>query len=92
MSEETTRAFLARLWEIQEQRGIRNAELARMLGISPSYVRRLKTRGDRVRRLGFSIALAAVREFPELAFFLTADLPTSQEETIISKPEEGQGQ
>ena len=77
MSEKTTREFLQRLWEIQAERGISNSELSRMLGISPSYVRRLKTR-ENVKRLGWHIALAAVREFPELASFLGVDLPSSQ--------------
>lgn len=77
MTEETTRQFLARLWQLQAERSVKDAELARRLGISPSYVRRLKTRTN-VRRLGFHIALAAVREFPELALFLTTDLPTSK--------------
>ena len=75
MTEETTRKFLDRLWAIQAERGITNSALARLLGISPSYVCRLKTR-PRVIRLGYEIALRAVAAFPGLAVFLSADLPT----------------
>jgi hypothetical protein len=82
MTEETTRRFLTRLWELQTERGIGNSDLARMLGISPSYVRHLKTRA-RVVRLGYNIALKAVQAFPELAPFLSADLPTSKEDETI---------
>jgi hypothetical protein len=84
MTEETTREFLTRLWQLQAERGVSNSQLARLLGISPSYVRRLKTRA-RVVRLGWNIALAAVREFPELAPFLTTDLPSSQDILPICK-------
>lgn len=85
MTEETTRAFLRRLWELQAERGLRNADLARALGISASYVSRLKSR-PRVMRLGYAIALAAVREFPELGIFLRSDLPEIQEDRTIIKP------
>jgi DNA-binding transcriptional regulator LsrR (DeoR family) len=88
MTEQTTREFLARLWQLQAEHGIGNAELARRLGISPSYVRRLQTRAN-IRRLGYAIALAAAREFPELALFLRVDLPTSQCIVPICKDEEG---
>lgn len=77
MTEETTREFLRRLWAIQDERRLTNSQLARLLGITPSYVRRLKTRTT-VRSIGYRIALAAAREFPELAVFLTSDLPTIQ--------------
>jgi predicted transcriptional regulator len=87
MTEETTRAFLLRLWELQEERGLGNKQIAILLGISPSYVRRLKTR-ERIRSIGYQIALRAVREFPELALFLSADLPSNNERAIICKPPE----
>ena len=79
MSEENTRQFLARLWELQDASGISNAELARTLGCSPSYIRHMKA-GRKGRRIGLHIALAAVRRFPDLGvFLLLADLPTGND-------------
>lgn len=76
MSEEVTRAFLARLWELQAEAGMSNAELSRRLGCHPSYIRHLKIR-DR-RRIGLDIALNAASLFPELRrFFLPTELPVS---------------
>ncbi len=75
MSEETTRKFLERLWMLQEQAGLTNTQLARLIGASPSYVAHLKA-GHRGKRLGLRYALMAVEQFPELRVFLTADLPT----------------
>lgn len=71
MTEQQTQAFLTRLWEIQMERGLKNSQLATMLGCSSSYIRHLKRgRPGRGKRLGLNIALAAVREFPELSFLL----------------------
>jgi plasmid maintenance system antidote protein VapI len=76
MSEEVTRAFLVRLWELQAEAGISNADLARRLGCHPSYIRHLKI-GDR-KRIGLDIALNAAKIFPELRhFFLSSELPVS---------------
>lgn len=77
MSEETTKEFLARLWELQAEAGISNADLARRLGIHPSYVRHMKA-GRRGKQIGLDLAVRAATLFPELRrFFLPSELPVS---------------
>lgn len=76
MTEETKAQFLRELWELQGKRGINDAALARLLGISHPYLSRLK--GGERKGLGLRVALAIVREFPELTPFLSTDLPISQ--------------
>jgi transcriptional regulator with XRE-family HTH domain len=76
MAEATTATFLQELWALQHQRGLTDAALARLLGIGHPYLSRLKT-GKR-KRVSFDLALAIIREFPDLAPFLSRDLPTSQ--------------
>lgn len=78
MSTETTRQFLARLWELQDEANLKNSELAVILGCSPSYLRHMKA-GRRGKQIGLAIALAAVRRFPELNLFLLADFPVSKD-------------
>lgn len=69
--------FLRRLWQLQTERGLTDAELARRLGVNQSTVCRLK-QGERDAP-SLRVTLAMVREFPELAPFLTpTDLRTSQ--------------
>lgn len=78
MSEETTRDFLAALWECQERAGMTNAALSRALDVTPAYVHHLKNgRPGQGKRLGLAVALAACRTFPELTRFLSLDLPVS---------------
>lgn len=85
MTEATTTQFLTELWRLQEQRGLTDAEMARLLGISHPYLSRLKT-GERKPR-SLAIALSMVREFPELAPFLSSDLRTDQPILPICKDE-----
>ena len=80
MSEETTREFLARLWELQAEAGIRDVDLARRLGCHPSYIRHMKA-GRKGKRIGLDIAVKAATLFPELRrFFLPSELPVSNTE------------
>lgn len=76
MDEETAALFLQRLWQLQTERGVNDAGLARLLGIGHPYLSRLKA-GKRTG-IGLRVALAIVREFPELAPFLSSSLPSSQ--------------
>ncbi len=86
MPEEVVRAMLTRLAEIQEAQGWSTSRLAREIGISPSYLGRLK-RGERGDHLRLDTAMKMVARFPELAVFLTDVSPT------ITNPEtEGEGQ
>lgn len=88
MSTETTRQFLARLWELQADAGLRNADLARALGCSPSYLRHMKA-GRKGDRIGLAIALAAVRRFPELnRFLMLADFPTGNDNVLPRNEEQ----
>lgn len=87
MTEEITARFLDRLWQLQEQAGLTNAALARLLGCDASYIRHLKA--GRRRRLGLNIALAATRRFPELlVFLLTEELPVSNTDVPRGNAEE----
>jgi transcriptional regulator with XRE-family HTH domain len=80
MTEEMTRRFLTRLWELQADAGLTNAELARRLGCSASYIHHIKTgRPGRGKSLGLNLVLAAVSLFPELNSFLVADLRTGND-------------
>lgn len=87
MSEEVTRQFLARLWVLQAERNLTDAQLAALLGCSKSYISHLRT-WRRPRRLGLDIALAAARTFPELRSFLLSELPVSNtaEPTVDGLP------
>ena len=87
MSEETTQQFLARLWELQEQAGIKNSALARLLGCSPSYIRHMKA-GRKGNRIGLHIALAAARHFPELRILLLAELPEVTDNVALEHKDE----
>jgi hypothetical protein len=75
MSDALTAAFLTRLWELQDAADINNSELARQVGVSPSYITRLKD-GTRGRQLSLRVALRMVEKFPDLAIFLSTDSPT----------------
>lgn len=83
MTEETTRQFLARLWELQADAGLKNSELATILGCTPSYIRHMKA-GRKGSRIGLNIALAAARRFPELRFFLSSDFPVGNTDVLPS--------
>jgi hypothetical protein len=92
MSEEVTRKFLARLWALQAEAGLSNAELAERIGCDASYISHLRA-WRRRRRLGLDIALGAASVFPELrAFFLPSDFPVSNTDvpTGNESPVEGQ--
>lgn len=76
MSEEQTRDFLARLWELQRAARMTDKELAGLLGCSVSYLSHLrKGRPGRGKRVGLTFVLAAIARFPELSLFLVAELP-----------------
>ncbi len=88
MPPELAEAFLARLWELQAEQGLSGSALARDLGVSPGYISRMK-RGARGHRLSLNFAHRATQRFPELALFLTSDLPIITDRAIISSaPEE----
>lgn len=87
MNEGTAAAFLARLLEIQRERGLNDRQFARLLGVSPPYWNRLR-RGQRGRRLSLSFALRVVRALPELALFLESDLPIITQDSTIGNSEE----
>jgi transcriptional regulator with XRE-family HTH domain len=76
MSEEVTRRFLARLWELQAEHGLKDAQLAAILGCTPSYLSHLRA-WKRPRRLGLDFALAAARTFTDLRDVLLSELPVS---------------
>ncbi len=65
--------FLARLWEIQGQRGLTDAALADLIGIDRPYMSRLKS-GLRGQRPSARLVLSIVRAFPELGVFLGSDV------------------
>jgi transcriptional regulator with XRE-family HTH domain len=71
-------AFLDRLWEIQGQRSLSDAALARRIGISQSYLIRIRN-GERNKRPGGRVVLAILREFPELTPFLGTDLQIGED-------------
>lgn len=75
--------FLDRLWEIQGQRGFTNVTLARMIGVSQSYLSRLKT-GKRAR-VSLEVVYTAACRFPELAVFLTPAELTASDEDVPSR-------
>lgn len=89
MDGETTKAFLMRLWELQSEAGISNADLARRLGCDPSYIRHMKA-GRKGGRIGLDIAMKASALFPELRrFFLPSELPVSNTEIPPREQDEG---
>lgn len=92
MTTETTREFLQRLWALQAEAGVTNAQLARILGCGASYVRHLKA--GRRKVIGLRIALAAARRFPELGVFLLAEFPVENDNAPLgnTEAEEGAGQ
>lgn len=71
MNEQECRAFLARLWECQGRAAWNDAELARRLGLSQSYISRLK-RKDRGSALSLNFARRAIAVFPDLGCLLPA--------------------
>lgn len=85
-----TARFLDGLWQGQRQRGWTDALLARKLGVHQSTVLRLKN-GEH-ERPGLTVALAIIREFPELAVFLTSDLRIGQSIMPICQDAEGEPQ
>lgn len=88
MPEDITRAFLVRLWELQAEAGLTNAELARRLRCHRTYIRHLKT-GAR-KRIGLDLALNAASLFPDLRrFFLSPELPTGNNPVPQSNEDEG---
>lgn len=90
MGSETTRQFLARLWELQAEADLKNVELAAILGCSPSHVSHMKA-GRKGKQIGLAIALAAVRRFPELEVFLLAELPARNDNVPPGNEAEEQG-
>jgi transcriptional regulator with XRE-family HTH domain len=71
VSDDRHTTFLARLWELQAEAGLSDSALAEQLGVSQSYVSRLRS-GDRGQRLTINIVGRAVHVFRELASFLPA--------------------
>lgn len=88
MTEDTTGKFLGRLWQLQAEAGLRDADLARILGCDPSYVRHLKA--GRRKRLGLPIALRATVRWPELRSILVAEFPLGTDNVRPSNDAEGQ--
>jgi hypothetical protein len=66
-----TTGFLDRLWWLQGQRGLSDVEMAKVLRISHPHLWRLK---HRLREPGLKTILSAVREFPELAVFVSGNV------------------
>jgi DNA-binding XRE family transcriptional regulator len=62
--------FLARLWQLQAAASLNDAELARAIGVNQSTVHRLK-KGER-EAPHLRTLLGAIREFPELAVFVSS--------------------
>ncbi len=92
MSKEVTLAFLKRLWELQAEAGMSNAEVARILGCSPSYIRHMKA-GRKGKQIGLSIALNAAQRFPELrSFFLPSELPVGNTDVLAGNESTEEGQ
>lgn len=88
MSSETTRQFLDRLWELQAEAGLKNSQLARVIGCSPSYLRHMKA-GRKGGKIGLAIALAAVRRFPDLnRFLLLAEFPAGNDNVLPRNDEQ----
>ncbi len=75
MNEETTREFLQRLWQAQDDAGVSNAELARRLECDASYITHLRLGRRDYPKLGAAFVLNAARHFPDLrSFLLPAEL------------------
>lgn len=64
--------FLARLAQLQADAGLNDAALARRIGVSQSTISRLM-KGER-EQPHLRTLLAAIREFPELAVFVSGDV------------------
>jgi hypothetical protein len=74
MSEEVTKAFLLRLWELQSEARLSDKALADLIGCSPSYITHMRA-GRKGKRIGLNIAMGAASVFPELrSFFLPPDV------------------
>lgn len=76
MPDESVAQFTALLWGLQAEAGMSNAELARHLGVTQSFLSRLRS-GDRGKdkAIRLDLALRAAALFPELALFLSEIIP-----------------
>lgn len=86
MPEEVATDFLQRLWAAQTARGLNDRNLAFLIGVTPGYISKIK-RGSRGRRLSLTFVLRAIAALPELAPFLSSDLPIVQTESTIVNSE-----
>ena len=76
--------FLSRLWTLQADAGLSDAELARKMGVDQALVSRAKHPGT--KSVGSKFLLGAGSVFPELGFLLFPDLSIIQSD--LSEVEE----
>lgn len=91
MPEEVATDFLRRLWETQTVRGLNDRNLAFLIGVTPGYISKIK-KGSRGRRLSLTFVLRAIAALPELAPFLSNDLPIITAESTMVNSEGEQSQ
>lgn len=85
MNPEQSEAFLARLWELQDEAGLSKRGLARELGVSRAYIQMLRS-GKRGSHLSANFALLAAARFPELRVLLSLIVPTVDDSDTIGTP------
>lgn len=71
-TEARMQTFLARLWELQADAGLTDADLARQMGVDQALISRAKR--DHPKTVGSKFLLRAGTVFPELGFLLFPDL------------------
>ncbi len=87
MDQETRmQAVLTRLWELQAEAGLSDADLARRMNVDQALISRTKRR--RAKTFGMKFFLGAVEVFPELGFLLSSDLSIIRSDLPIVKDEE----
>lgn len=86
-TEARMQAFLTRLWELQAEAGLTDAELARKMGVDPALICRAKR--DTTRTVGSKFLLGAGSVFTELGFVLFPDLSIITSDMSEIEDEEG---
>lgn len=88
MSDTPEQAFLDRLWKLQDDAKLTDAQLAHEMGVNQSHIWRAKK--DPSRTFGIKFARGAVRWRPELAFFLHPEMRIGHHDMPISS-KDGEG-
>lgn len=81
------RAFLERLWELQDAAGLNDKELAAEIGVAQSSISRARNHEQTGRTFGVEFAIRACDRFPELRRILHGDFPIGQNVGPMGKGE-----